>query len=395
MSHDLRSLFLLRPDVAFLNHGSFGACPRPIFDRYGQWQRELEAEPVEFLGRRLPDLLREARRALGEYLHADASDLVYVTNATFGVNIVARSLKLGPGDEILGTNHEYGACDRVWRFLCGRNGSTYRQADMSLPMTTHEEFVERFFAQVSAATKVIFISEITSPTALTFPVEAICRRARQMGIITLVDGAHVPGQMPLDLEAVGADFYTGNLHKWLCAPKGAAFLYARREMQAMLDPLVVSWGWEAFKPGDSDFIDYLQISGTADFSAALSVPAAIEFQREHDWPSVVMRCHDMVRRARPAIEDALGTIAVTPDADEWYAQMSSFLLPPEIDGMELQRRLFDEHRVEIPVFPWNGKELIRISIQGYNTWEDVTRLVEGIEAIRPKSMRRSGSIAIR
>jgi isopenicillin-N epimerase len=387
MSLELRPLFLLRPDVAFLNHGSFGACPRPVFERYGAWQRELEAEPVEFLGRRLPDLLREARRSLAAYVNADANDLVYVPNATFGVNIIARSLKLGPGDEILGTDHEYGACDRTWRFLCARNGSTYRQAAMPLPMTTHEEFVERFMAQVSRATRVIFISAITSPTALTFPVAEICRRARELGIITLIDGAHVPGQIPLDIKALGADFFTGNLHKWLCAPKGSAFLHARPEMQSLVEPLIVSWGWEAIVPGDSPFIDHLQYGGTIDISAPLSVPSAIEFQREHNWPEVVKRCHEMVRRARPAIGHALGCHAVAPDSDEWYAQMCSFALPSEIDGMELQRRLFDEYLVEIPYFSWNGVELIRISIQGYNTWEDVERLVKGIEELRPKVMR--------
>jgi isopenicillin-N epimerase len=374
----LRKQFLLRPDVTFLNHGSFGACPRPVFERYQQWQLELESEPVEFLGRRYASLMRESREALGAYINADPVDLVHVTNATIGVNIVARSMGFGAGDEILTTDHEYGACDRTWRFLCGKSGARYRHVEIPVPVTTHEEFVERFFAEVTPATRMIYISHITSPTALTFPVAEVCRRARSMGILTLVDGAHVPGQIPLDIAAIDPDFYTGNLHKWLCAPKGAAFLYVRRDLQPRIEPLVVSWGWEAILPGESPFIDHFEFLGTKDISAPLSIPAAIDFQREHNWDAVRTECHDIVRRARPLISEALGAIPTAPEIGEWYAQMSSFLLPDSIDAAELQRRLFDDHLIEIPTFNWNGREVIRISIQGYNDWSDVDRLLEGI-----------------
>lgn len=374
----LRNQFLLRPDVTFLNHGSFGACPRPVFERYQQWQLELESEPVEFLGRRYASLMRESREALGAYINADPVDLVHVTNATIGVNIVARSMGFGAGDEILTTDHEYGACDRTWRFLCGKSGARYRHVEIPVPVTTHEEFVERFFAEVTPATRMIYISHITSPTALTFPIAEVCRRARSMGILTLVDGAHVPGQIPLDIAAIDPDFYTGNLHKWLCAPKGAAFLYVRRDLQPRIEPLVVSWGWEAILPGESPFIDHFEFLGTKDISAPLSIPAAIDFQREHNWDAVRTECHDIVRRARPLISEALGAIPTAPETGEWYAQMSSFLLPDSIDAAELQRRLFDDHMIEIPTFIWNGREVIRISIQGYNDWSDVDRLLEGI-----------------
>jgi isopenicillin-N epimerase len=385
MSDTLRSLFLLRPDVAFLNHGSFGACPRPVFERYQEWQREMESQPVEFHGRRAPGLMRQARQALGRYLNADPDDLVYVTNATFGVNIVARSLKLEPGDEVLATDHEYGACDRIWNFLCGKSGALYRQARITLPLTTHQAMLDELFAEVTPRTKVLFMSHITSPTALTFPVAEACRRARALGLITVIDGAHIPGQLPLDLEATGADFYTGNCHKWLCAPKGAAFLYARREMQPLLEPLIVSWGYEAIAPGDSTFIDHHEYRGTSDISAPLSVPDAIEFQRLHDWDRVRQRCHEMVRRARREITEAIGAEPVAPDDEGWYAQMSSFILPPGINGDELKRRLYDEHLVEIPFFSWNGREIIRISVQGYNTWEDIERLVEGLKVLVPQT----------
>jgi isopenicillin-N epimerase len=386
MSNTLRDLFLIRPDVAFLNHGSFGAAPRAVFEIYQQWQRELESQPVEFLGRRYAGLLREAREALAGFLGASAVDLVYVPNATIGVNIVARSLRLGPGDEVLATDHEYGACDRAWRFLCARSGASYRHAEIPVPVTTHEDMLEALFAQVTPATRVLFMSHITSPTALTFPVAEACRRAREMGIITLIDGAHAPGQIALDLSAVGADFYVGNLHKWLCAPKGAAFLHARSEMQGLLEPLVVSWGWDAINPGDSTFIDHHEYQGTIDISAPLSVPASIAFQREHNWEEVRESCHEIVRQSRPLIAEALGGVPLCPDDDIWYVQMSSFLLPPEIDAFALKDHLYDEHLVEIPAFNWNGRQTMRISIQGYNSWDDVERLLAGIEQYKEQRM---------
>ncbi|HVK40458.1 MAG TPA: aminotransferase class V-fold PLP-dependent enzyme [Candidatus Kapabacteria bacterium] len=382
MPTDLRSFFLLRPEVAFLNHGSFGATPRPVMARYQEWQMESEGEPVEFHARRAPGLLRVAREALGELVGADADDLVYVTNATVGVNIVARSLRLGPDDEVLGTDHEYGACDRIWRYLATRGGARYRQAMIPVPVTSHEAMLETLFAQVTPATRVLFISHITAPTALTFPVAEACRRARALGLITIVDGAHVPGQLALDLRAIDADFYTGNLHKWLCAPKGSAFLYARRDMQPLLDPLVVSWGYEAIKPTVSRFIDEQEYRGTRELAGPLSVPEAIAFQREHDWDAVRERCHAMLLRARPLIADALDAPPLSPDDGGWFAQMSAFALPASTDGVELQRRLFEEHLVEIPTFAWNGRQTLRISIQGYNTWEDIERLLEGIRQIR-------------
>lgn len=377
VSDDIRSLFLLRPEVAFLNHGSFGACPRQVFEEYGRWQLELEAQPVEFLGRRAPVLLREARKQVGEFVGADANDIVFTINATMAVNTVARSLNLGPGDEILTTDHEYGACDKTWNFITAKSGATYRRVRIPVPVTTHEDVVERIFAEVTPATKLLFFSHITSPTGLTFPAAEICRRARELGIMTLIDGAHVPGQVPLDLNSLGADFYTGNLHKWLCGPKGVAFLYARPEVQSLLEPLVISWGWGNEAYGDSQFIDYLQSLGTDDISAQLSIPAAIRFRQEHNWDEVVRNCHEMVRRARTEIASVFNAVPLCPDSDEWYTQMLAFLLPEGIDGMELKRRLYDEHLVEIPVFWWNDLQTIRISVQGYTTWEEVERLLKG------------------
>ena len=210
-----KDLFMLNPDIAFLNHGSFGAAPKPVFEKYQWWQRELERQPVEFLGsqRRFNSLMREARTALAAYVHCGADDLVYVPNATTGMNIVARSLHLQAGDEILTTDHEYGALDRTWRFLCKTSGAVYKHQPIPLPVTTHADFVDRFWSGVTPRTKVVYLSHITSPTALTFPIKEICRRACAAGILSVIDGAHAVGQIPLDMDTLGADFYASNCHK--------------------------------------------------------------------------------------------------------------------------------------------------------------------------------------
>lgn len=378
----MRDLFLLQPDVVFLNHGSFGACPRPVFKAYQAWQLELERQPVEFLGRRFVTLMSEARKALSTFVGADADDLVYVPNATTGLNTVARSLPLGPGDEVLSTDHEYGALDHTWRFVCGKRGARYVRRSIPLPVKSVEQVVQAIWSGVTERTRVIFLSHITSPTAIILPVTELVRRARRAGIITVIDGAHAPGQIPLDLPALGVDFYSGNAHKWMLSPKGAAFLYARREVQHLLEPLVVSWGWDPKKPGNSRFIDTHEYQGTKDIAAYLAVPVAIRFMGEHDWPSVRRACHKLVRYARERITALTGLEAITPDDPAWFAQMASFPLPP-CDADALKQRLYEEYHIEIPICTWNGRQFVRISVQGYNTQADIDSLVEALAELLP------------
>lgn len=377
-----RDLFLLQPDLVFLNHGSFGACPRPVLEAYQAWQLELERQPVEFLGRRFKDLMRQAREPLAAFIGADADDVVHVPNATTGLNIVARSLPLQDGDEVLGTDHEYGALDRTWRFVCGKRGARYVRRPVPLPIESAGQVVETIWAGVTPRTRMLFISHITSPTAVTFPIAELVRRGREAGLITVVDGAHAPGQVPLDLEALGADYYAGNCHKWMCAPKGSAFLYARREMQRLLEPLVVSWGWQSDKPSPSRFIDEQEWQGTRDIAAYLSVPAAIRFMHEHDWPQVQRECHELVRYARERVSALTGLPPITSDSPEWFAQMAALPIPT-CDLETLKRRLYDEFHVEIPTVDWNGRLFLRISIQAYNTQADVDALVEALRVLLP------------
>jgi isopenicillin-N epimerase len=376
----LREHFLLRPDVVYLNHGAFGACPRDVFEAYQKWQLDLERQPTEFLGRRFAGLMSEARAVLADYVGAEPNDLVYITNVTMGLNMVARSLRLGPDDEVLSTDHEYGALDRTWRFVCQKRRARYVRQPVDLPLTDAQQAVEAIWAGVSSRTRVLFVSHITSPTGIIFPVAELVRKAREMNILTIVDGAHAPGQIPLGLDALGADVYLGNAHKWMLSPKGAAFLHARREVQQLLEPLIVSWGWEAESPGPSRFVDHHEWQGTRDIAPFLAVPAAIRFMAQHDWPQVRRRCHELVRSARQAVTELIGLEPITPDGPEWFAQMVALPLP-RCDPQLLQQQLLARYRIEIPIITWNGRQFARISVQGYNTPADVDALVAALTVL--------------
>ena len=355
--------FLLDPEIAYLNHGSFGACTRAVFDEYQRLQRELERGPTDFFTRRVsrwfwgeseqPGLLAEARAALASFVGARADDLVFAPNATSGLNAVLRSLSLEPGDEILTTAHEYGAVTRTWEFMRA-----------NLVVCDPEELVSR----IGPATRAVSVSHITSPTALVFPVEEICAAARSHGVLAIVDGAHAPGHVPLDLEALGADVYSGNCHKWLCAPKGAGFLWARPEHQRWIEPLVVSWGYRE----DADFAERHGWAGTRDPAAYLTVPKAIEVHATFD-----------LERARGLADEAerrLTELGLPRIPGEPAPFMRAVELPVG-DAAELWRRLFEEFRVEVPVYEWDGRRLLRVSIGPYNDEGDVDRLVAALERL--------------
>ena len=257
---------------------------------------------------------------------------------------------------MLSTNLEYGALDLAWEHVCGDFGARYVRTPVRLPVESAEEIVETIWSGVGPRTKVLYLSHYTSSTALTLPVAELCRRAREHGIRSIVDGAHVPGHLPLDLRAIDADFYAGNCHKWLCAPKGAGFLYVRRELQREVHPLMVSWGYADDDPG---FVDRHEKQGTRDPSAYLTVPAAIAWQRDHDWDAQRERCHGLARRAR----NELGLEPLTPDSAEFFRQMITLRLPAGTPP-DLKERLYDEYRIEVPVFELDGETYIRSVVPG-------------------------------
>ena len=353
----MRELFLLDPDVVFLNHGSFGACPRPVFDRYRAWQLELEREPVEFLGRerRLGERLEEARLHLAAYLGADAGSLVFAPNVSTGLDAVVRSLALDSDDEVLLGDDEYGGVERLWSFVASRTGARLRRAPAD-------------DLDPGPRTRVVFCSHVEWTSGRVNDVAETCRRARAAGALSIVDGAHAPGQLDLSLDAIGADVYAGNCHKWLCAPKGSGFLYVRPDVQHLIEPLVVSWDWDEA----SSWPEQNRWQGTRDPSAYLSVPAAIDFQAVHDWPEVR-------RRSRALLEHARARMPLEPLTDD-FVQMLGFAVDlPEPET--LTRRLFDEHRIEVPVFETSHGWTMRVSVQAYNDEADLDALVAALETL--------------
>jgi isopenicillin-N epimerase len=392
MDDNLAALFLLDPAVTFLNHGSFGACPRPVFETYQKWQLQLERQPVAFLdpNRGLSSWMRDARVALGAMVGADPDDLAGLTNATVGLNIVAQSLDLKPGDEILTTDHEYAALEKTWAYVCRRSGAVVKTVTIPLPLTSEDQFTDTLLAGFTDRTRVLFLSHITSATALLFPIERAVAHARARGIWTVIDGAHTPGHIPLNLTALDADFYAGNCHKWMMAPKGSAFLHVRRELQAMMNPLVISHGWtlDAREPGavgpfgNTPFIDGLEVQGTRDPSAWLTVPAAIDFTRQHDWPKVAAECRHLVQDTAARVRALTGLPGFC--SPEFCAPQMVSMPIPTCDPLILQRTLMAEYGIEIPCFRWQDHTIVRVSAQGYNTQSQMDLLVTALTALLPK-----------
>ena len=368
-----RADFLIRDDIIFFNHGSFGACPRTVFERYQAWQLELERQPIEFLLRDRPQLMGDARAYIAGYFNVSADDIVFVTNVTSGLNVAVRSLPLQPGDEILTTNHEYGAVNRLLEFVASKSGARIEQHQVRLPYESDEAFADALFADASANTKAIVISHITSPTSLIFPVELICRRARELGILTIIDGAHAPGQLPLDLTAIAADIYSGNFHKWLCAPKGAGFLHVRPEHHHMIDPLVISHGWHE----GASFVERNEWCGTRDIASYLSVPAAIDFQGAHDWESVRAECHELAALTQARLCDRYG---MPPFSADQFSQMVTIPLPA-FDAEEVRRRIYDDFRIEVPIGQFLDGYGIRVSVQAYNSAEEIEQLLNALQEL--------------
>ncbi|MEJ2757422.1 MAG: aminotransferase class V-fold PLP-dependent enzyme [Anaerolineales bacterium] len=380
MNNAYTSQFMLDPEIHFLNHGSFGACPRPVFEELIAWQTRLERQPVKLLGREITAEMHTARASLARLLHCGTDDVVFFPNPTTAINMVVRNLDLIPGDEVLTTNHEYGAMDRTWRFMADKQGFRYHNLPVPVPVTTHAAFVEHFWAGVTSSTRVIFLSHITSQTALIFPLKEIIQRAKRAGILTIIDGAHALGQILLDLDDLQPDIYTGACHKWLCAPKGSAYLFADPAIQPMLEPLVVSWGYDSEHPSGSQFVDYHEWQGTRDMSPFLSVPAAIRFQQTAEWQAARVKCKEMVQAVRDELHALTGLEKICPDGPEWLGQMAAIPLP-EVDVDVFKARLYDEFRVEVPVYRWEGQPFLRVSVQAYNTQEDLDALVAGVKAI--------------
>jgi len=381
---DLAGLWALDPKVVFLNHGSFGACPREVLAHQAALRSEMEAEPVRFLSRELDERLDAARAALAGFLGADADDLVFVTNATSGVNAVVRSLAFAAGDELLTTDHAYNACRNALDFAAARSGARVVVAAVPFPVASPDAVLEAVLARVTPRTRLALLDHVTSPTGLVWPIERLIAALAERDIDVLVDGAHAPGMVPLNLATLGATYYSGNCHKWLCAPKGSAFLWVRRDRQADVRPLTISHGANMPRPGRSRFRVEFDWTGTSDPTAWMTVPRAIAYVGAllpGGWPAVMARNRALALEARRRLCAAAGTPAPCPD--DMIGSLASVILPDgpaaEIGWRRpdpLQRRLFEAWGIEVPVMSWPAppRRLVRVSAQLYNTGEDFARL---------------------
>ncbi|HEU5194854.1 MAG TPA: aminotransferase class V-fold PLP-dependent enzyme [Methylomirabilota bacterium] len=378
----------LDPDILFLNHGSFGACPREVLERQAALRAEMEAEPVRFLSRELDDRLEEARGALARFLGAEADDLGFVPNATSGVNAVLRSRAFAAGDELLTTDHAYNACRNALEYVAERMGARVVVVPVPFPVPSPDVIVETVLARVTPRTRLALLDHVTSPTGIVLPIERLCAELGARGVEVLVDGAHAPGMIPLNLSTLGATYYSGNCHKWLCAPKGSAFLWVRRDRHADVRPLTISHGANRKKPGRTRFRLEFDWTGTSDPTGWLTVPTAIACvggMLPGGWPAVMARNHALAVEARTLLCAAAGTAPACPDT--MLGSLASVLLP---DGVltetvwgrpdPLQARLFDQWRIEVPVMAWPAppRRLIRISAQLYNARAQFERLAEAL-----------------
>lgn len=388
----------LDPAVVFLNHGSFGACPRAVLAVQAGLRAELEANPVAFLGRALEGRLDVARARLAAFLRADPEDLAFVPNATAGVASVLRSLRFAPGDELVATDHEYNAALNMARFAAARDGARVVVARIPLPTSGPDEVAERVLARVGPRTRLVLVSHVTSPTALVLPVERLVAALEGRGIPVLVDGAHGPGMLPLDLAALGASFYAGNLHKWVCAPKGAAFLHVRRDRQAAIRPLAISHGANDPRPGRSTFRKEFDWTGTADPTPFLAVPAALETIGglvAGGWPAVMARNAALAVAARRVVVSAAGRPVLAPET--MLGSMAAIELPPDpgfaardpSDPDPLQARLLATAAVEVPLHPWprdpapgeRRRRLLRVSAHLHNDDAEYAHLAEALREL--------------
>ena len=368
---ELRREFLLDPDVAFLNHGSFGACPRPVFERYQAWQRELEREPVDFLDRRLPDLLASARDALAGYAGCPPATSPSSTNATTGVNLAARSLDLRPGDEILATDLEYGACDLAWEWLCRRTGARYVRAPIPLPLATAASSSMRSSPHATERTRVVYVSHITSSTALVLPVEEIVARARELGLVTIVDGAHAPAHVPVDLARARRRLLLGQRHKWLCAPKGAGFLHARPEHHERVDGAIVSWGYDP----ERRFPDGSRSRAPATPRPGSPFPTRSRSRRSATGtPSANAAARSPCEARKELCELARHRTARTGGD----ARPDGGRSPPPPRSGAHRDRLFDEPPGRDPGRTGPARDLLRLSVAAYTTRDDIDRLLSAL-----------------
>jgi len=383
--------FTIDHEPTYLAHGSFGGCFSVAYEDRLSWYEKLEKNPHNFLVNELFDELKESRKALANYLNCDFNNLVYFPNPSTALNTVIRSLDLNENDEVLTSDHEYGALDKTWDFYSEKKGFKYKKVKIDIPYDEENFFIESFKKSITKKTKVIFLSHITSSTALIFPVEKICKIAKDNNILTIIDGAHAPAQINLDLKKIDADIYVGACHKWMCAPKGVSFLYAKESLKDSIEPLVISWGWRGEMLNEkSKYINNHQWQGTNDLSAYLTIPKVIRFLNQNKWNDISNECHNLILYVKNRFKIDKSSCVPTSNNDKHLGQMLSFELnqnskfsitvkQDQSKIVALQKTIYKQSNIHIPIIYWNDSVFMRVSIQAYNTKSDINKMFDMLE----------------
>ena len=370
----LTSQFLPDPSITFLNHGSFGSCPKPVLEYQRRWQDTIEARPIEMLGRRSDEMLNDAKAVVGPFLGMKTTDFGFVTNATDAVNAIVKSLEFGKGDELLATSHVYGAVRKTLWHVADRSGATVVEADVRVPVTTPAEIVAAIEARITPRTKLLVLEHVTSPTALLFPAREIISLCTSRGVDVLVDGAHAPGMIELDIDSLGATYYVANLHKWVCAPKGAGFIWVTPGMQARIHPLVTSHHY------GEGFLEEFSWQGTRDFTPWIASGEAIRYLGQFDWNRIRTHNHAMAAWAQQLLCAMWDVEPLSPLDGSMLGSMVTVRLPKQDAVKKLKTfdrlgaKLFDEHKIEVPIVDWGGHWHVRCSCQVYNKPADYEKL---------------------
>ena len=391
-----RDEWSISDDVTYLNHGSFGPSPKVVQRARQEWTDRLEREPMDFFVRQMEESLDRTCRCVGKFVGADAEDLILVDNATTGMNIVAANVELQPDNEVLATDHEYGAVLRIWRRACKRARAKVVVRKLPDQLVCDDEIVDAFMAGVTENTRLIVVSHVTSPTAVILPVEKICRRARERRIPVCIDGPHAVAMLPLDLNSIACDFYTASCHKWLSAPFGTGFLYVRRGLQQNLRPCVTSWGG-SFSDRPATWKDEFIWTGTHDPAGYLSIPTAIEFLESYGFSDFRIRTHSLAQYARQQITKLTGLEPHVDDSPDWYGSMISLPLPPSKSASPrqgqpdpLQNALWQRAKIEVPVISWQRHRFVRVSCHLYNRRADIDLLVDALRELIGQRIKASG-----
>ncbi len=369
----------LREGVVYLNHGAFGPSPRTVQQAQQRWRERIESDPTAFFLRGLGPELRASLEKLGRFINASADDCVFLDNATVAMNVVARSVALHPGDEVMITNHVYGAVQRLWEHTCDQHGARLVVCKVATPIESSDAWCESILAKVGPRTRLVVFSHVTSPTAIVVPVKDLCRVLREREIPICIDGPHAIAMQALDIKALDCDFYTASCHKWLCAPFGSGFLYAHPRVQSEVRPVVRSWG-RPLSDASYNWRDEFLWQGTRDVSASLSVAAAIDFMTDMGLQRFRQHTHALASYARRRIGERTGLTPLTPDSAEHYGSMVAVPLP-DGDADQLQDDLWNHDRIEVPVIAWESQRLIRVSCHMYTTKQEIDLLVDALSRL--------------